>query len=56
MLTWKSKIQTIIALSSAESEYVSLSQSMRDVIPIMDLLRELQSRQIVPAALKDNVR
>ena len=30
-----------MALSTTESEYVALSQSMRDVIPLLDLLKEM---------------
>jgi hypothetical protein len=33
-LLWVSKLQSLIALSTMESEYVALSQSMRDLIPI----------------------
>ena len=40
---WKSKLQSIIALSSTEAEYVSLSTTMRDVIPIMDILKEMNT-------------
>ena len=38
---WKSKLQTEIALSTAESEYIALSQAMREVIPLMNLLVEI---------------
>jgi len=41
-IMWVSKLQTEIALSTTESEYISLSQSLRDVIPLMNLLQELQ--------------
>jgi hypothetical protein len=41
-LIWASKLQTEIAVSSTESEYVALSQSLREVIPIMGLIAELQ--------------
>ena len=37
-LTWSSKIQTEIALSTTEAEYIALSQSLREVIPMMNLL------------------
>jgi hypothetical protein len=37
---WASKMQTEIALSSTEAEYIALSQAMREVIPIMWLLDE----------------
>ena len=39
---WSSKLQTEIALSMTESEYIALSQSLRDVLPLIGLLRELQ--------------
>jgi hypothetical protein len=40
-LLWVSKLQTQIALSTMEAEYVALSQSMRDLIPIRQILKEL---------------
>lgn len=38
---WASKMQTEIALSSTESEYVALSQGLREVLPLMGLIKEL---------------
>jgi hypothetical protein len=38
---WASKMQTEVALSSIESEYIALSQSLRDVIPLISSIREL---------------
>jgi hypothetical protein len=40
-LTWCSKLQTEIALSTTESEYIALSQAMREVIPFMNLMMEV---------------
>jgi hypothetical protein len=40
-VVWASKLQTKIVLSSTESEYVSLSQSLREVFPLMRLVEEL---------------
>jgi hypothetical protein len=40
-VVWASRLQTEIALSSTESEYVSLSQSLREVLPLMRLTTEL---------------
>ena len=40
-LTWCSKLQTEIALSTTESEYIALSQAMREVIPFMNLMVEV---------------
>ena len=52
---WVSKLQTEIALSTTESEYIALSQSMRDVIPLMNLLKEFE--QVIPVSeIKPEVR
>jgi len=40
-ILWTSKLQSEIALSTTESEYISLSQALRDVIPLKTLLIEL---------------
>ena len=40
---WVSKLQTEIALSTAEAEYIALSQSLREVIPLMDMMKELKN-------------
>jgi hypothetical protein len=39
-LIWVSKLQTEIALSTIEAEYIALSQSLRDLIPMRRLLQE----------------
>ena len=46
---WCSKMQTEIALSTAESEYIALSQAMREVIPFMTFLQEISA--IIPLHL-----
>ncbi len=38
---WKSKLQTEIALSTTEAEYIALSHSMRKVLPFLNLLKEI---------------
>ncbi len=38
---WSSKLLTKITLSTTEAEYVSLSSSLRQVIPLISLLEEL---------------
>ena len=37
---WASKLQQEISLSTVEAEYVALSQSMRELIPLRELLKE----------------
>ena len=41
-ILWKSQLQTEIALSSCESEYICLSQATRKVIPILELVQEMK--------------
>ena len=38
---WKSTLQTKIALSTMEAEYVALSTSCRDLFPLIDVTREI---------------
>jgi hypothetical protein len=40
-LYWCSKLQTEIALLTTEAEYIALSQALREVIPLMNLLKEI---------------
>ena len=40
-ILWVSKMQTQCALSTMESEYLALSQSMRDLIPLRETLKEI---------------
>ena len=40
-IIWVSKLQTEIALSTTEAEYIAMLQSMRDLLPMQRLLKEL---------------
>mmetsp|Transcript_30431 Transcript_30431/g.69423 ORF Transcript_30431/g.69423 Transcript_30431/m.69423 type:complete len:1695 (-) Transcript_30431:406-5490(-) len=40
-VVWSSKLQTEIALSTMEAEYIALSTACRSLLPISDLLQEL---------------
>ncbi len=44
-ILWASQLQTEIALSSTESEFVSLSTALHATIPIMELVKELKSQR-----------
>jgi predicted acetyltransferase len=39
---WTSKLQTTIVLSTMEVEYIALSNALRDVIPMVNLLKEMK--------------
>jgi hypothetical protein len=42
-ILWASKLQSEIALSTTEAEYIALSQAMRDLIPMRSLLHEIST-------------
>jgi hypothetical protein len=42
-ITWASKLQTIVALSSTESEYISASMALRETIVLLNIAREARN-------------
>jgi hypothetical protein len=46
-ILWKSQMATEIAMSSTESEYTGASYALREAIPIMNLMKEMQARQVL---------
>ncbi len=43
-VSWASKLQSQVALSTTEAEYIAMSQALRAVIPIMGLLQETREQ------------
>ena len=41
-VTWGSRLQREVALSSTEAEYIAISESMRDVLYLMQLVKDLR--------------
>jgi hypothetical protein len=41
-IVWASKMQTEVALSTTEAEYIALSTALRECIPLMSLLKEMK--------------
>ena len=48
-MLWSSKLQTEIALSTTEAEYIALSQETRELLPLRELLIELSQALTLPA-------
>jgi hypothetical protein len=44
LVSWVSKLQSQIALSTTKAEYITMSQALRDVIPIMNLLQKMREQ------------
>lgn len=47
-ILWKSSLQTEIALSTTEAEYTGLSHALRDVVPIMNVLKQEMKEMGLP--------
>ena len=43
-IIWASKLQTQVALSTTEAEYIAMSSALCDVIPIMELVVEVAAK------------
>jgi Reverse transcriptase (RNA-dependent DNA polymerase) len=55
-VAWISRLQTEVAHSSTEAEYVALSQALRDCIPMIELLEEAASKGVPIAGSKPTFR
>jgi len=40
-IVWSSKLQTLIASSTMEAEYIAMSTVCRELIPLLDLIKEI---------------
>ncbi len=40
-MIWCSKLQTEIALSTVEAEYIAMSHALRETIPVQNLIKEI---------------
>ena len=52
---WVSKIQIEIALSAMESEYIALSTAYKDLLPIVDLVKEIGTVFGLPVGYSSNM-
>ena len=48
-ILWKSQIQIEICLSSTKSKYIGLSYTLREVIPIMNVIKEMRKLKLILA-------
>jgi hypothetical protein len=55
LIIWVSKLQTQVALSTTEAEYIAMSQSLRDVLPVMFLVQEIHEKGFQGICIKPYV-
>lgn len=53
-VSWKSKLQNRVALSTTESEYVAISEAAKEMIWLKNFLKELGKEQDVPPLFSDS--
>jgi hypothetical protein len=54
-ISWAFKLQSQVAMSTTEAEYIAMSQALRDVIPIMGLLQEMREQDFIVLCTKPYV-
>jgi hypothetical protein len=54
-VSWASKLQSQIVLSTTKAEYIAMSQALHDVIPVMNLLQEMRERNFKVVCIKPYV-
>ncbi len=52
-MIWCSKLQTEIALSTAEAEYIAMSHVLRETIPVQNLIKEIHCICDLPNPMTD---
>jgi hypothetical protein len=55
LVSWASKLQSQIGLSTTKAEYIAMSQALRDIIPVMNLLQEMRERNFKVVCIKPYV-
>ena len=53
-ITWKSKKQSCVALSTAEAEYIALSQAAQEALWLRQLATDLQDEQQQPTVIYED--
>jgi hypothetical protein len=54
-VSWASKLQSQIALSTTKAEYITMSQALHDIIPVMNLLQEMREQNFKVVCIKPYV-
>lgn len=54
LISWRTKKQNHIALSSAEAEYIALSLACRELTSLNEMMRRILKISIIPTVYEDN--
>ncbi|CAM8943782.1 unnamed protein product [Rhodiola kirilowii] len=53
-ISWKSQLQSIVALSSTEAEYIAATEAVKEAIWLKGIVKEVQGRSCVPILHMDS--
>jgi hypothetical protein len=55
-ITWSSKLQSTIALSTSEAEYIAMSSALKEIVYLIDIINKLQNQGVnLVKVFKDNM-
>jgi hypothetical protein len=55
-ILWTTRVQSEVALSTTESEYIAISHATREVLPLIELVEELQDKEVIEQSVKPVMR
>jgi hypothetical protein len=55
-ILWTSRVQSEVALSTTESEYIAISCATREVLPLIELMNELEEKGVIEKSVKPVMR
>ncbi len=55
-ILWTSRVQSKVALSTTESKYIAISHATREVLPLVELMAELQDKGVIKQSVKPVMR
>ena len=53
-VSWKSKLQSVVALSTAEAEYMALCETVKEAVYLQQLLEEIELKALPVTIYEDN--
>ena len=53
-VSWKSKLQSVVALSTAEAEYMALCETVKEAVYLQQLLEEIGLKALPVTIYEDN--
>ena len=55
-ILWTSRVQSKVALSTTESEYIAISSATREVLPLIELMDKLEEKGVIEKSVKPVMR